>query len=178
VYNKNKRESSIDNFIKIGKKTNGILEINLENGKLKIFKDSIYSIDSTLYPEYTVIGFYPEINCYLITVNFYENGKCILLNKKNGSEYNIWSEPIISPDKKHFVTFLGSLGYPVKPNGIQFFDVNGDEIKLVWEFETDEWKPDELFWISDKQLILKQCNPDFNSKNNTCEKKYFKMILQ
>jgi hypothetical protein len=159
------------------KKMNNKIHLSLNDGSYKEFADSIFGTDDTRNKEYVLKGLYKEVNLYLIQANYYEGGEYILVNKKNGEVYNMWSLPIISPDHQKIISFGNSLGYEIMPNGIQYFEIINGTPKIKWEYNTQKWKPEDLRWITNNVLILKQVIPDFISTTQKEQIKYFKLII-
>ena len=103
---------------------------------------------------------------------FYEGGDYLLIDKENGNEIPIGSEPFFSNNKKHFA--CGFMNCYVGNSGeFQIFDVkeNG-KVKLIETKFNFDWQPFQLKWNFKNELLIEKgkCGCDQN--------KYGKLIIK
>jgi hypothetical protein len=131
------------------------LTFHLKNGS-----DSILTNDTSdngdKHIRFTYLESCPNIDYWLIKITYYEGGEYMLLDKENGNKMYLWSKPIFSPDKKHFITNSCDLEAGYDANGFQLFEVKNKNIKECWSKAITDWGPSEIFWKNDSTLFIEQ----------------------
>jgi hypothetical protein len=160
---------------------------NVSRDKLKLTfhlkneSDSILVNDTTQdfsdFVNYCYLESNKDIDYWLVKVQLYEGGGYLLINKENGNKIWIWSKPVFSPDKKHFVSYSCDLEAGYLSNGIQLFEVKNREVFLLWEKEIDEWGPSELKWKNDSTIYIEKLKLDFNDSKNPDKISYKSMKI-
>ena len=163
------------------------LKCTFRNGTSKIYKNDYgpkkfdnISNDS-YYPEldvHTFIGSLYQIDYYLIQNHFSESGYFLLVDKENGNEFKICSEPIFSSDNKYFVCNIAAAdGY----GGIdlQIFEINNKgKIKKIDFKYNFKWSPLEVKWNEKNELLIKKSRDLFYLESEPCNPKYTKLIIK
>src|SRR5688572_6752447 len=128
------------------------LVLKLQNGKqLKFPKwDSVNDLG------YNFENFFPDINYYLLRVQFYEGDGWMLVNQKNGASQFVGGRPYFSPDKKQVIAGNLDLEAGYSFNGLQYFIVVGDSLKKEWELEINNWGPEAIKWTSNNSVDIKK----------------------
>ena len=176
TYDKNKPEedkSLVPNDISI--KNKGILKLPLLNNKFIQLRDTLSDSDNDDQAKYEYIGVIKSIDFYLVKAIFYETGEYILINHRNGNKISLWGYPILSSNKENIVSFSSSIDYDVMPNGLQMFDIKNNELKLEWQYETDKWAIEELYWIDNKFIYAKIFIPKYISSTKKDTTNYIKI---
>ena len=154
-----------------------ILTFHLKNGA-----DSILVNDTTenysKYVSYYYLESSKYIDYWLVRVQFYEGGGYLLINKEKGNKIFIWSKPVFSPDKKHFVCYSCDLEAGYISNGFQLFEVKNKEVLLLWSKEINEWGPSEIRWKNDSTIYIKKLKMDFNDSKNPNQISYKSMKIK
>lgn len=131
------------------------ITFSLSNGLDTTFTNN-YEDGWENYSVYEVIKDYDEINCWLVYIGLYEGDAMFLLNKNSGKVLWIYSEPILSPSKKYFVSHSGDLEAGYNSNGIQLFKIQGANVVEIWTKDIAEWEPSEVKWENDSTIAIKQ----------------------
>jgi len=81
------------------------------------------NVDGESLVQYSFEHYFGELDYVLLKVSFYEGGKYIMVNRKNGGTFDMPGTPIISPDKTKLVSaFRETYAYPGYI-GIEFFKI-------------------------------------------------------
>lgn len=143
----------------IYKKQNGIITLPLKSNSnaQKIFKDFIQGSEDENKKEYSYLGQFKEIDYYLVSVNYWEHFEILLIDKKSGNNYSVWSVPLLSPNNK-FIAAILPYGLEGEPVGIQILSVdktNYTQINKIMEIDQISWNPIDFVWENDSSIILK-----------------------
>lgn len=141
------------------KKKNRIITLSLTSNSnaQRVFKDSIQGLEDENRKEYNYLGQLKEIDFYLVSVNYREHFEVLLVDKKSGNIYSVWSVPLLSPNNKLIAAIL-PYGLEGEPVGIQILSVNKtnyNQINKIIEIDQRLWNPIEFFWENDSSIILK-----------------------
>ncbi len=130
------------------KKHNGVLKIKYKSGE-KVFKD-IPPYDER-YQKCSYIGEIKVVNKYVIHFIFIDDEAYKLVDKENGEESPYFlSFPLISPDKKHFISVRQEVYENTGEIKLCSFDNN--HIKEIFLTNFKNWmpsNPDNMFWSND-----------------------------
>jgi hypothetical protein len=143
------------------------------NGKSKIFKNNLDINDET-YISYKFMGALVNIDYYLFEISYYEGGNYLLVNKKNGNEILLLSEPYFSIDSKYFACGATDCAYGA---GIEIYEVlPDDEVKLIGsEIKNYNWYPRSFKWNYKNELLIQKDRSCFENDCNIL--KYGKIIF-
>ncbi len=130
------------------------VKINLVNGKRVEFQNN--TVDGESYRYYSFGKHYKDIEYVLVGEAYYEGAGFILVNLKNGNQYRIDNEPILSPNKTHLVTTSMDLEAEYFPNAIEIWRILKEGLQLEWSLEPKDWGPSKAFWKDNKTIILKK----------------------
>lgn len=142
----------------IKRKSAGVIEIKLGNGKLLTLKDKGGDEDSEAY---SFKGCIASFNAYLFRVGGWEEEWWILVNKTDGTKISLANEPVLSPDKKRFVCTLSGetdSGYGYNYFGIWGF-TNGKPKKEL-ELSAMTWGAGVAEWISNTSIKVEALKYD------------------
>lgn len=106
------------------------------------------------YVDYRYYGYLKDIDKFLIYAQLYESYCYALVDNTTGNSTTIWGMPVISPDKKYFVTVNKDLMANYTDNGIQLYK-NGDSPKLIGERILEAWGSDDIKWVDNKTFVVK-----------------------
>ena len=145
------------------------------NGLSKTYRNNhskdAYGNTTDQYLNYSVVSL-ETIDYYFMEIRFYEGGDYLLIDKENGNEIPIGSEPFFSNNKKHFA--CGFMNCYVGNSGeFQIFDVkeNG-KVKLIETKFNFDWQPFQLKWNFKDELLIEK------GKCGCDQKKYGKLIIK
>jgi len=150
---------------------NDILKLPLINGGNVILTDSLKGTDNPEIRENEYLGFLRDLNCYLVLIRYYESATYLLINKSNGIKYPIIDYPIISPNKKYFVSTSEYLHYDVMPTGIEMWMISKFRIKKLFSVLFENFQIEEAKWLNNNELIVKI---GLENGNNVYGKLYIK----
>ncbi len=146
------------------------VKCTFRNGLSKTYKNNLGNDDN--YINYSFVGSLETIDYYLIQIQFYEGGNYLLIDKENGKEIPIYSEPSFSNNKKHFACSLMTCSGD--GGGLQIFEViDNGKVKLIeTKFKFHAWDPSLLKWNFKNELLIQKeiCMCD--------QKKYGKLIIR
>jgi hypothetical protein len=135
--------------------------------------------DGNSYVNYTFGEFLPEINCFLINADFYEGGCCVLINRDSGEKVEVWSKPVISPDKKWLLCPSFDLEAAFLPNGFQLLSYNNGKIVIAGEQLLEKWGPGRVKWLDNNTLVAERIEMDYNKSGDMRESRgAIKMVFE
>jgi regulator of replication initiation timing len=146
------------------------VRITYANGKFKNFKNNL--VDHGDYIQYSFLGSFKNIGYYILRVQLYEGIYYLLIDKDNGTEVKVLSEPVFSETGKYFACYNATCAGD--DAGLQIFEViNKNKFKLIAnELKNHFWDPSFVKWKGDNQLL-------FEKYRCPCELyKYSKLILK
>lgn len=104
-----------------------------------------------------------DIDYWLVFISYYEGSEYLLMDKDDGNKIYVWGPPVVSPDKKHFITYSCDIEAAYDYNGIQLFEISGRKAILKWKKEINLWGPDEVRWKDDNTLYIKKYSIDYSN---------------
>jgi len=137
-------------------KNDTILELKTKNGSIKLI-DKPDNEESMIINNY--VGEVKFLNIYLISRNFWEDTDYIYLDKETGKMTNQFIDyPYISPNKNYIIS-LYSNGYEKSGDLTLHKITNKNTLELELTASFSRWmpalEPQECFWITDKQFVVK-----------------------
>ncbi|WP_156126232.1 hypothetical protein [Hymenobacter sp. DG25B] len=97
----------------------------------------------------------PSIGQWLVSVHLYEGGYYMLVSQHTGRRTKIWSPPVISPDGHHFVCGNSDVLARYEPSGLQVWEVQGQQLRLLWQRQT-EWGLSQPRWLDNRTILFGQ----------------------
>ena len=128
------------------------------NDRVVTYKNDTIHNESMV--KYHCVGIYPEIGFIHVKAAYWEWTRDFLVNFKDGHETELWSDPIVSPNKSQIISNSADLVATEMPNGIQLFKLENGELKKVFEKEIIKWEPYEIKWESDTSIFIKVAKLD------------------
>jgi hypothetical protein len=103
---------------------------------------------------YTYLGYLKDFHSHLIQAQLYEITEWLLIDD-NGKHFELWGEPLFSPDMKHIASSCTGIEYGGgQPNIIQLLGLQNGALREVWSLEPKTWEPYGLCWTSNNSLTL------------------------
>jgi hypothetical protein len=132
------------------RKDNGVIRLNCIDTVLEYIDNDE---DGDRFSLYEYFGQIPFINKYVVSGYFYEWFNCFLIDKDSGKETILNYFPLISPNKKHFISITyNPYSYTTE---FQLFSISGNDINLITELHFPKWKlnqNDNFFWSKDNSF--------------------------
>lgn len=166
------------------KKLNGEIRIKNKsrNDSVLIFRDKINPNNEESNITYNFLGYFEQIDKYLIETDYYESVDYDLVSK-DGSKTNIWNIPTFSNDRKYFAC-IKSYRLEGEPIGLQIWKISNDltnstdtiQFEKIFELNQLIFNPVECIWGNNGALLLKveKMENNFYPKEPS-EKYYFKI---
>ena len=96
------------------------------------------------------------MDAYVLHAQYYEGDAWLLVSRKNGARTRISGLPVVSPDKRRFVTGSYDLEADYNPNEVVVWKIGDDgSFKMEWKAEPREWGPTFLKWLSPTQFRVR-----------------------
>lgn len=106
------------------------------------------------FESYRYQRFIPRLKAHLIDVVFYEAGATLLIGA-SGARYAVLSDPVLSPDSLHFLTWLDGDDPYDSHAAVEVWDVAGDSLVRVFELSGDgSWVMRHVRWRNDSTISL------------------------
>ena len=140
------------------KKVRGRILIPTAKGSV-VFKDNPVEEENPEWEVYHYLGYSQLLESHLIEHNHYEWSGNILVDR-SGRQTEIFSMPVYSPDFRSFATISAGIEDAVFPNEIRIYRFENHHWKQIWilepAVEPATWEPNEIQWLSNTILLLKQ----------------------
>ncbi|HBN04590.1 MAG TPA: hypothetical protein DD434_02205 [Bacteroidales bacterium] len=159
-FNRNKieEENYFDRDTLAIRKDNGVIRLNCIDTVVKYIDNDD---DGDRYCQYEYFGQIPFMNKYVVSGYFYEWINCFLVDKDSGKETVLFDTPLISPNKKHIISF--SYNPYLNVIDFQLFSISGNDINLITELHFSGWnttQKNNFFWGKDNSFYLEVINPE------------------
>jgi hypothetical protein len=124
------------------------LHLRLANGRVvKLVDDSTGPRPTWFY----YIGMCPALGYFALSAQYDEGSSIRLMNARTGWSVLIDNLPVVSPDRKRFVTIsLGQERYD--PERLQVWVVEDDMLRKEWGFVPNYPDPHEARWLSNRRF--------------------------
>ncbi len=99
-------------------------------------------------PSYSYYDVVPALDSYVLHAQYDEGDAWLLVSRKNGAQTRISGLPVVSPDKRRFITGSYDLVADYNPNEVVVWKIGGGSFKEEWKTEPREWGPTFLEWLS------------------------------
>jgi hypothetical protein len=138
-------------FYRKGKAQN--LHVRLGNSQIKVLKDvpEIEGVERVAY-SHVLVGYYPDVNYWLVAIQYIEGSSYFLLNGKNGREFKVDGETFLSPDKTRFVVANFDIEAGWSPNILSIWRVEEDRLIQEFSVEPEEWGATTVIWEGDSTV--------------------------
>jgi len=114
-----------------------------------------------------------EINQWLLLGSYYESFDYLLIDQEDGGESHLWGLPVLSPDKKYFLTTQLDLEAGFVSNGFQLWRMENRKPLLRWEKELQDWGAGKIIWTRNNYVLAEQTYR--NDSSNELENRLIKM---
>ena len=128
--------------------------ISCPNGKkIRLISTPGKELDDTIYH---LEGQLQNTPYFVFQVDYYEAGSHLLVNFLSGKTKEISGEPVLSPEgnKMACVSVYG-IGQPITTY-LELYSVGKDSLNIRFEGKFDHWIPDELKWVDNNTIFIKQ----------------------
>jgi hypothetical protein len=124
------------------------LHLRLANGRVvKVVDDSSGPRPTGFY----YVGMCPTLGYYVLSAQYDEGSSIRLMNAVTGWSVFIDDVPIVSPDRRRFVTIsLGQERYD--PERLQVWRVEDDTLRKEWGFVPIYSDPHDVRWLSNRSF--------------------------
>tara|TARA_R110000868_G_C10744348_1_gene752657 strand:- start:176 stop:895 length:720 start_codon:yes stop_codon:yes gene_type:complete len=124
-------------------------DITLTNGSIKRLSIPNYSDVA----DYTLEHFYEKHQLIVFRTQYSEGNEYLVVSRITGREFTMWGPPSFSPNGKFFTSYNNDLMAGYSPNGIQLFEIIGNNPTLTINYPMDVG-PSQTSWISDSTFHL------------------------
>jgi hypothetical protein len=152
--------------------------LQIRNGDKIVLKDSIGKYEDSDFIKYEILGYFKRLGLYVFLKKELETSSHLIIDERNGYVFKIWGEPIFFKNSNFFITIADSLGYDVMPNGIQFCMFDDHKIKILYEYNVDNYIPEEIKINKDNSIYVKGLIPSYLSKDNLDSNLFLKIEVK
>ncbi len=143
-----------------------LCEGTLELGEI----DKIKLIDAPAPTEkmkrYRVRDFWPQFQIFLVEAFYYESHQQILLNLRDGKEYQLFcGRPIFSNSGSLLVSACLSLNSEGPASGLSIWQLDRQGPLKQYSYEEGSWGAKDIQWNSDDELSFSLITPDIEKKD-------------
>lgn len=134
--------------------------------------------ESNAFASYTFLKDMPEINQWLLMATYYEAYGYMLIDKTSGDSTVLYGMPVVSPDKKHILTFNQDLEANFTFNGFQLFEMQHAAPILIGTKELYTWGPDQVKWKDANTLLVQQAKSALTEPEQALTTTYSEMKMK
>lgn len=114
---------------------------------------------------YSYLGRIESIRSQVVFVQNYEGGYYIVVNEMSGQRAYSSGFPLVSPDRKHFLSISEDMFAGYDPNNVEVWRVSATASSRVANFKP-EWGPRSARWIQSGEIeVNKVCYPPPDESN-------------
>ena len=135
------------------------LRFRLKNGETKLLKENT-DRDGEDFAAYHFLQPLDTIGQWLLMGAYYEAWDYVLIDQEDGNENHLWGRPVLSPDRKYFLTGMVDLEAAFVPTGFQLWGFENNKPVLRWEKELTDWGSDNFIWTKNNTIIADQTYRD------------------
>jgi hypothetical protein len=106
--------------------------------------------------EYIYNGSVDNLEYWNIFVYCYECHYTILIDKETGEKIITLGDVYVSPSVEYVLLVNEDIEAGFTSNGFQLFEVYEDKLNLIGNLEVYDWGPNQVKWISDSTLWIRQ----------------------
>jgi hypothetical protein len=127
------------------------------------------------YSNYLYKGYLKDMNQFLVYGAFYEWFNYQLIDRITGDTTALSGEPVLSPDKKRFISGNSDLMAGFTFNGIELYK-STHKPELIGARALGKWGPNIIKWLDNRTLVI-ECNVSDTTLENMERLDYFKLTL-
>lgn len=128
------------------------LLLRLSNGKTISLKDIANEGEEE---RFTYENYFPQLDAYLIRVQWYEGNNHLLVDRRTGSKKYIIGQTYPSPLGTQLVAINEDLEAGYSGNGIQLLSKQGGNFITKFTIAAGRWAPIAVKWLDEENLILR-----------------------
>ncbi|SMB87323.1 hypothetical protein SAMN00120144_1539 [Hymenobacter roseosalivarius DSM 11622] len=148
------------------------LLLTLTNGRTLTLTNNITDPDEEKHVVYRFRGPLENSDFWVLDVTRWESGFVLLINQHTGRRTRLWGRPVLAPNGTHLVTSNSDMEAHYSPNGLQVWSLEKGIPLLRWNRVVNTWGPEEVRWLNDQTLVIRQYYPD-----STPQIKYARLLL-
>lgn len=128
--------------------------------ELRLLDDAPPGDDTPSYSYYDVV---PALDAYVIHAQYYEGDSWLLVSRKTGAQTQTSGLPVVSPDKRRFVTGSYDLEAFYNPNELVVWKTADDgSFIMEWKTEPKEWGPTFVKWLTPTKFQVRCEKPHWH----------------
>jgi hypothetical protein len=134
-------EPCLNELREVARRDGGVLTLKLKNGKAKVLSDAKECEDPAKDGECVrrrLVGYIGDRQ-FIVSVEPYECGYALLVNRQTGEETKLEGWPNLSPNKKRFVVTASYVAGECGPGyNVAIFSFASDPPRLEWRFSAPD----------------------------------------
>lgn len=130
-----KEMERIEKFEGTVKREGDTLLLKSSSGSYISLKNSPGCKNQDTCSSFIFVDYFRDAGFFLVKGYYWEEIEHIMISKSDGKQYNVHELPILSPDKRHFITVPDDTNTGYKENGIFIWRIDGTEIILEFSYE-------------------------------------------
>jgi hypothetical protein len=148
------------------------LLLTLTNGRVLTLTNNVTDPDESKHVVYRFRGPLAGSNFWVLDVTRWESGFVLLINQQTGRRTRLLGRPVLAPKGNYLVTSNSDMEAHYSPNGLQVWSLEEGIPMLRWNRVVNSWGPEEIRWLNDQTLIIRQYHPD-----STPQIRYARLLL-
>ena len=125
------------------------LTLSLKNGKRLNLDMTSNNLGNSKYDFWY---YFSSIGYYVIKKQTGNHHEFVLINSTTGHNLSTWGFPKPSPGKNYIVSTSSDIFGTKEVNGIQILNVEGNDLKVSWEREVENYEPYMPKWLDNNTI--------------------------
>jgi len=133
------------------------LIIQADSGRTVVLQDD--STEGEAYVRHEYRAHLGSIGAHLVEVTYYEGGAFLLVDARTGDSTRLSGRPVVSPDRRRFVTTSMDLEAGYDPNVIEVWRVASPRPVIEFSHQAEGWGPSDAAWRDTATVELRKHEP-------------------
>jgi hypothetical protein len=159
----NENEDEIINDPSVTRTSKLVLNFKLKNSQQIVLQSD--TTESENFVVYRYLETLPDLNYWLLRIDYYEGGEYALIDQENGEQISILGKPSLNKTRQYAIASSFSPEGAYDANGIQLFKVENGKLKLLWTKNLTDWSPSIVKWADENTIVMEksQNSPESNA---------------
>ena len=106
-----------------------------------------------------------DLGYYVVYAGFWEWYNYLIINQATGKITHACGPPVVSPDLNYIMSCNEDLLAGFTFNGFELYTVEKDSLRLTGTKELTDWGPENIKWIRNDEILVKQNIFDTTEEN-------------
>lgn len=159
-----REKSLLEQHPDLGRRDGNALVLNRTDGQIELLED-VQEDSRSEGVVYAVHDYLPSIKAVIVHTIFWEGDGYLFVDQKSGRRTYLDAAPVLSPGGHHLVTASMDLATAYNPNRLQIWRLGTSGPELEWEWEAEDWAPDDPRWLNETTVTFSKHSNDYTDES-------------